>query len=223
MHARRSVMCPDRSAAPRPFPFQQRSGGSRDGQALVEACLVMTLLCLLLFALLQAVRLFVSSEVLQHSASLGARARAVGFNTFMVYKVTQTAAISNAGRMTVPEPARTTADRFWQWYAEGGLGSAFTNAINARVRSSQYDLERSRIPLFLGAAHYGQLRGLLDYAHWESIDDPRIFDPGGSAVEVRLRQDHPLQFPFHRVFVPGERLRMAGEARLDNHYPLYLQ
>ena len=79
-----------------------RSGSSRRGQAILESCAVVIIICILLFGLFQLSRLFVAEEILQFAAARGARARAIGMNDFMVYKTIRAATIVNAGKMQQP-------------------------------------------------------------------------------------------------------------------------
>ena len=67
--------------------------GPRRGQALIESCLAIIVLCLVFAGLFQISQLFAAKEILDYSASRGARAKAVGFNEWMVRKVARVAAI----------------------------------------------------------------------------------------------------------------------------------
>jgi len=98
---------------------------SSSGQALIESCIVIALICLILAGFFQLSQIYSSKIVALHACARGARAKTVGFNQSMVSKVVRTAAIGNAGKMTYPETSG------------GPLG--------------QMAVERGRIPLYLDA------------------------------------------------------------------------
>ncbi len=166
-------------------------------QAMVESCLVMAVLCLLLFGLFQISRLFVADDVLRYAAARGARARAVGFNEFMILKTVRAATIVNAGEMLEP-------------HVDGGP-------------SAQRSLERGRIPLYMGAQEPHELPSILDYADWRTISYS-IYEGGDpSFVECRVRQQFPLRTALHRAFYADDSIPLRGESQMENHYPLYLE
>lgn len=192
----------------------------RAGQALIESCLVVALLCLILFGLFELSRLYTAREVNDYAATAGARARSVGFNDFMVHKVVRVAAIPNAGALVSPAfrndsglmgPISTwTPGRFWDL------------CLQSRPVSPQYQLEQSRVPLYLAAETYGQLSPILDYERWDDMRYSQS-DPAPGLTRVEVRQDVPLTFPFHRAFYDADEVRQESEQTMDNHYPLYLQ
>jgi len=192
-------------------------GSSRGGQALIESCLVMAILALLLFGLFQISQLYAAKEIMMHSATAGARARAVGFNDFMIYKATRIAAIPTAGLMTEPGFQRHAIN----W---GALtpGEAFDLSLSGRRASSQYEIEQSRIPLYLAARHRGDLHAILDYLDWDTFGHVGIHE-AHTSVRVTTHQDLPLRFPMHRAFYANDEVRFEGDVSMDNHYPLYLQ
>lgn len=193
------------------------------GQSLVEACIIMMLLCLIFFGLLQVSQLSVSREVLDYAASCGVRARTVGFNDFMCGKVIRVAAIPNAGQMLEPQVVRQPNPPAFARTA----GEAWDTALRAQPASLQYAAESARIPLYLGADHPGRLPGILDYEYWgNGTAGGRVWhwinDSAGPQVEVRTGQDVPLWVPLHRLFINADSYPLQGEAAIENHYPLYL-
>ncbi|MBU0679438.1 MAG: pilus assembly protein [Verrucomicrobia bacterium] len=192
----------------------------KSGQALIESTLIVALLCLIFFGAFQLSQLFVAREVMDHAATAVARARSVGFNDFMVYKVGRVAAIPNAGRMTYPEVETSS----------GGLlpvataipGDLWDTAMAANPVSPQYAIESALIPLYLGAEWGGQLPAILDYNEWDSVD-MYVNEIDEALARGRTTQDYPLRFPFHRAFYAGDEVRIEGDSRLANHYPLYLE
>lgn len=196
------------------------------GQSILESCIVVAVTCLIFFGLFQVSQLYSAKAVLTYSAVAGARARMVGFNDFMVYKVVRSAAIPNAGPMVNPVmtrgggiPAMVTGSRpgvFWN-----------TALRSPSPSSPQYNIEQSRIPLYLGAERWGELPAILDYENWDDIS----YGEGGSTPDLVLaeaHQNYELVWPFARSFYADDHVRMdsSGESGMivrDKHYPLYLE
>ncbi|MCF7838492.1 MAG: pilus assembly protein [Candidatus Marinimicrobia bacterium] len=195
------------------------SSRRRAGQALIESCLVVALISLILFGLFQVAQLYSARQILQHAALAGARARVVGFNAFVVHKAVRVATIPHAGRMLEPVLERQADGGRWRAWTPG---QAWDLALRARPATPQTALEQARIPLYLGAAHWGDLPGILDYADWDTVRIARWVE-GEAAVEITVRQDLPLRLPFRAAFYAHEQAPLEGAARLENHFPLYLQ
>ena len=188
------------------------------GQSLLDACIVMMVLCLVFFGLLQLSQLAAAKEVLDYAAGCGARARTVGFNAFMVRKVVRVAAIPNAGRLVEPAPdPRPVPGPL----AAGSPGQAWDYALRAQPASAQYPVESARIPLYLGAEHEGRLSGILDYARWDTLRHT-VYDLRGIGLGVHTAQETPLWAPLHRLWHEEDAIRLSGDAVIENHYPLYL-
>ena len=204
--------------APQPVPL--RRGRSRAGQSLIEACLVVAILCLLLFGMLQVSHLYMISEVLDYAATAGARAHSVGFNSFLVQKTIQVAAIPAAGRLLNPALPAANGASAWATHRTGWL---WNFALNSNPGSLQFDqLEKPRIPEYL-AAEWDQLFGFLHYEAWDNLSVKSTISETADAVEVRVQQNVPVRFPFHQAFYSADDILYEGRATLENHYPLYLQ
>ncbi len=171
--------------------------GNRSGQALIESCIVILLLCLICFGLLQISRLFAAQEIMDYAASRGARARTVGFNQFMVFKAVRVGTIPSAGLLSFPS-------------IDGGP-------------SAQQDVEEARIPLYLGAERHGNLSGILDYELWDDVEYSHQQTGFGDQVDFQVYQDIPFTFPLHQLYYAGDSLEIRGEASMEKHFPLYLQ
>jgi hypothetical protein len=76
-----------------------------EGAALVESCIVIIILCLILFGILQLSILTAAHDVNIYAASSGARCAAVGYDNDMVEKSIRIAALANMG----PRPDMDTA------------------------------------------------------------------------------------------------------------------
>lgn len=198
------------------------------GATLIESCIVVMLLCLVLFAGVQVSRIYASKEILDYSAMAGARAKAVGLNDFMVYKVVRVASIPNAGRLRNPHVDSASGSAYnWQG---GRPGHLWDQAVAANAPASpQYNAEITRVPFYLGAEHYGHLPAILDYEDWNTVDLSQDFAEDNRQAHVNVSQSVPLTFPFRAAFYDEEDVRLrAGDrfsrgARMANHAELYLQ
>jgi hypothetical protein len=167
------------------------------GQALVESCIVIALICLLLAGFFQLSQLYAAKEVSFHAAFRGARAKTVGFNDFMIAKVVRICTIPNAGNMTFPETSG------------GPLG--------------QMAIERGMIPLYL-ASDWHMLDGILQYEDWENIYCSYP-DDLGTTFRFSVQQDMALRF-FPEVFgafYGDDTMPVGSELEMDNHALLYLE
>lgn len=199
---------------------------SRAGQSLIESMIVVAITCLIFFGLFQISQLYAAKAVLSYTAAAAARSRMVGFNDFMVHKVTRAASIPNAGPIENPTISRGGA--LAALVATETPGRLWNHALRSGQPSSpQYQVEQSRIPLYLGATHWGDLPAILDYENWEDI---HYAEGGGSEdlILARARQDYELVWPFVRAFYAGDRVRLdsAGDDDFiirEKHYPLYLE
>lgn len=177
----------------------RRSTTSRAGQSLIESCLVLIIVCLAFFGVFQISQLFARQEVLHYAAARGARAKVVGFNQFMVFKTIRVGAIPNVGRLINP-------------VSDGGP-------------AAQHAVEAARIPLYMGTEDASELDPILDYQDWDTAQDvswPLVSAFGDGTLRLRVGQQVPLRYPFHRAFYAADSMDMTGESWLDNHYTLYL-
>lgn len=201
-------------------PPQQHA--SKAGQALLESFGVMLLLCMILFGVVQLTLMYTAREVVQYGADASIRARTVGFNDFMVYKVMRVATIPNAGQMTAPNRIPIGDDDAWQ---RQDAGDAYNAAIRSRGSSEQFTrVEQYTIPLYLGGQNHVQLRGTLNYDEWDTVRGPSYIGVRGATIGVRVSQDYPLRMPMvHRVWSADDSIRLTAEARLSDHADLYLE
>jgi len=186
------------------------------------------LMFFIFFAILQISLLFSAKEILSHAAVRAARAKTVGFNNWMVTKVTRVASIPNAGRMI--EPEFENINPFLRTIAESATpGDAWDFALTAEPQSGQYNLERARIPEYLYAANMPRALHILDYENWDSVHrsiSGTDFLPDGTyspEITVRTSQRYPLWTPMHRAFYNDDFIDISAECTIENHYALYLQ
>jgi len=200
----------------------------RAGQSLIEACLAMLVLCLVFMGFFQVSQLIGARQVLYHAAARGARAKMVGFNRFMVEKAIRVAAIPNAGRMIQPDIANEDA-ALREWLATERAGGVWDRVLAAEAGMADiHEIERARIPEFMGAEHWAWAYAVLDYEHWDTV---HASVPGmmsdGAPLDVRVRQQIDLRRLFgvgvYRAFYAADTLELEGQSRLEAHYPLYIE
>jgi hypothetical protein len=204
---------PSTTAAPRP--------DAKSGQALLESFGIIVLLCLILFGMVQVVLMLTAHEVVQYSADASVRARAVGFNPFMVRKVNRVTTIPTAGRMISPLPMSTSYDDVWAGESAGG---AFDRAVSENPSSDQFwAIERPTIPIYLGTVHENQLDSILNYEAWESLPLPAYTSSGQDLVGVTIQQRYALRMPLLRAFSDSDSITVRKESILADHAELYLE
>jgi len=193
----------------------------KSGQSILESFGIMMLLCLILFGMVQLVLMYTAREINQYAADASVRARTVGFNEFMVYKVNRVASIANAGQMRAPRRMAIGDAAMW---SELSAGEAFAVSVGAAPRSRQFsEVEQYSIPLYLGARNFAQLPGILDYEDWSAIRWPQYTGARGHTVGVRVRHNYPLRMPMFRAFSGQDHIQLQSEARLADHADLYLE
>lgn len=194
---------------------------AKSGQALLESFGIIVLLCLILFGMVQVVLMLTANEVVQYSADASVRARAVGFNPFMVFKVNRVTTIPTAGRMISPSPVSTSYDTVWAGESAGG---AFDRAVTSHPSSGQFwQIERHNIPLFLGSQNMGQMYSYLDYEDWTSVNAPDYTNSGQDLVGVTIQQRYALRMPLLRAFSDSDSITVRKESILADHAELYLE
>ena len=200
----------------------------RDGQSLIETCVAIALICLIFMSLLQISEIFAAREILNHAAARGARARTVGFNWWMVEKAVRVAAIPNAGKLITPEfKNEDTALR--AMVESMAPGQLWEEALKASPSSLQYNLERARIPEYMGSYNRPRAGHVLDYEDWDTIhsDHGTIAAPVpgalASMIDIKVSQDYPLWVPMHRTFYSGDSIRLNADFTMESHYGLYIE
>lgn len=166
----------------------------RRGQAMVESIIVLLVLCLLLFAFLQAAISMGGREILHHAAARAARARSVGFNSWMAEKSARVAAIPVSGRFLAENVGWSPAD----------------GAVS--------DFELSRIPEYLASENHARAEYVLDYDEWEK----GTLSFGGSSSllgngVLHFTAEHyaPLVMPFSPIAFPWAAKDNEGVPRVD--------
>jgi hypothetical protein len=205
---------------------------------MIESVLVIILTCLCFLGIFQYANLFASKAVLSHAAARAARARAVGFNYWMVEKSAFAAAIPASGKRLTPASAGIDAAlsslighfRNNEWTE--GLEKSFYSFTNALTASTL--MERGRIPDYMDSVNRPTAENILNYELWEALsvnlDEPINLDgatPGFLTATVRQR--HPLLVAFASLAEgelsndPGGNISLEGSFSIESHYPLYLE
>ena len=180
---------------------------------MVESCLVIMMLCLILFGILQVSYLIAAKDVISFSAYAACRSATVGMKDEFLGRVVRTTGIPMAGPM-VNSP-----------FADQGLasgrspGQAWDRALQASPSSQQYWMEKYTIPYYLGTVDESELGGWLNYYNWINSDTLITASPqhSGDSVAVYVQQYVPLSFPFARAFYRGN---MGNMTRQDGTYPV---
>jgi hypothetical protein len=200
-----------------------RGRGARCGQALIESCLALVLVCLLLSGLFQVAQVFQAQEILNYAAGRAARAKTVGFNRWMVQKCARTAAIPNAGPITVPESANVDPD-LRRHVADDRPGILWDWAVRTEAPvQPQFFVETARVPEFLAAENAARAYNILDYRDWNSVQVSHSAAWGDGLLRATVRQSYPLLYPMHRAFYDADSVDLQGESRMESHYSLYLE
>lgn len=210
----------------------------KQGAALVESCLVIIMLCLILFGILQVSYLIMSRDVISFSAFASARALTVGMNEEFVERVARVTTIPTAG------PMASKGLDLGQGLGGNTMGDQWDRAVQNSPDSEQFWVEHYLIPYYLGAEDESQLDHILNYYNWVGSDtevSTQSSSAGDDEAEVTVSQHVPLVFPFAGAYFRGARghvVRM-GEGggyvyqevpmhlieqtiRLENHSQLYL-
>jgi len=181
----------------------------------------MGVMCLIFLGLFQLSQLFAAKEILQYSASRGARARTVGFNNFMVWKTARLGSIANAGLMTSPGFVHDSSS--WGIATPAQLWNSWFRAMRETPASEQFAVENSRMPLYLGAQWAGELDPILDYKDWDTLNiDSPVENDFASMLTMKVSQKFPLRLPLHGAFYADDSVDLEAKATLENNYPLYL-
>jgi hypothetical protein len=202
----------------------------RAGQALIESCMAIALISLVLFGILQLSQLLAAREVAEYAAGRGARARTVGFNSWMVEKTVRAGAIPLAGKLV--EPAFVNENLWLRGVvANSTPGDVWSTLLAAQPDSEQARIERARIPEYLASPNPGYARAMLDYDRWDDVSHAVIdrgLVPGGDPdtdfmTEVKATARVPLWVPMHRSFYADDEVRLSGSTVMEDHYMLYLE
>lgn len=203
---------------------------------MIESVFVVIVACLCFLALFQYANLFAAKMTLTHAATRAARARTVGLNYWMVEKAARAASIPVSGKSLIPFGVPTTPTAILQGRADPG--DIWDAALSASPVSAKAQLERARVPEYMGSVNSPTSREILDYELWEemslSLEEPLDMDgttPG--VLEVTVRQRQPLlisllslmegAFKGESGFGQEDSVTMRGTYSMESQYPLYME
>ena len=193
--------------------FSRRSCKGKQGSALVESCLVIAILCLILFGILQVVYMVAARNVINYSAVATARAASVGLNDFMLSKVSRYTTIPTAGPVKTPQGFERIRPQGEQ------AGSVWRNSIskknNPMSALGQYEVGVKEAYHLAGVAEHNLI---LDYDNWQREDTSVMFtveeDAKLDMLHVEVKQYVPLVMPFSKVFF-GHYPTVKAERNLE--------
>ena len=205
------------------------------GQAMVESMLVLLLMSVVFLGVFQYFHAAAARDILDHAAARAARARAVGFNHWMVLKAARVGAIPVSGKMLMPQ--EVPADPGRQALANMRTpGRAWNFALRSAPYSQLAQLENALIPEYMASRHSNQAPEILDYEAWEGngahpleihADVPSAMSTGGKITYTVGRAFDQLiswgdlvrGFPSR-----GDRgvIHLEGRYEIESHYHYYL-
>lgn len=195
---------------------------------MLESMLMVFVLCLVACGLYQLALVFAAKDVLAHSARSAARAKTVGFNTWMVEKCGRVAAIPNAGLITVPTIDDTPV--LQPLVASLSPGDLWDTVLGMVPVSEQAGVEMARIPEYLGSDYPLDAHYILDYADWDSvriaIPDPTpgtTPSPVAPVLRATVAQDFIMRVPMHTLFWAADTILLDGKCQMETHYDLYIE
>jgi len=164
---------------------------------MVESCLVIAMLCIILFGILQVSYLVMARDVVSFAAFASARAATVGMREEFVGRVARVTSIPAAGPMV-----NNTFVTHANISRNSKPGNAWDAAVAASPSSDQYWVEKYNIPYYLGVRQEDELSYWLNYYNWLSLDTliTAAADRATDLVYVNVEQDVPLAFPFASGF-----------------------
>ena len=174
----------------------------RRGQAMVETTIAMIVILIMFLALFNLADLIRVKLLVENAAVKCARARAVGYNDFMLRKIARLATMPVAGECLTP--------------SDTGDGTV------------SYAERYYRIGDYLMSDYEAQADAILDFAHWQENFTEISATAGNSPSTATVTQRRPRLFDFG-VFTGNskadddERAEISATATQESHYPDYLQ
>jgi len=175
---------------------------SKLGQAMVESTIALVAILLVFLAVFNLADLMRSKLLVENASVKCARARAVGYNDFMLRKIARLATMPAAGRCL------TSSD-------DGG---------GTLSRSDRY----LRIGDYLMSEYEAQAKAILDFEYWQNGDTAISATEGSSPVTATVSQRRPRLFDFGVLTGSARpdadsRATISASSTQEAHYPDYLQ
>ena len=169
---------------------------------MIESVIAMIAILILFLALFNLADLTRTKLLVENASMKCARARAVGYNDFMLRK------IARLTTMPVSGECLTVAD--------SGEGKP------------SYRERIYRIGEYLMSDYEAQAQAILNFDYWQNGNTAIDASDSGSTATARVTQRRPRLFDFG-VFAGGakpdedDRAKISAEATVEAHYPDYLQ
>ena len=169
---------------------------------MVEVTIALIFILIVFLALFNLADLTRTKILVENAAVKCARARAVGYNDFMLRKIARLATMPAAGRCLTP--------------SENGIGTL--------PRSARY----YRIGDYLMSEYEAQANAILDFEYWRNGDTEISATKGSTPVTATVSQRRPRLFDFGvltgAVNSDTESwATISASCTLEAHYPDYLQ
>ena len=169
---------------------------------MVETTIAMIVILIVFLALFNLADLVRAKLLVETAAVKCARARAVGYNDFMLRKIARLATMPAAGECL------TISDN-----GDGQLS---------------YAERYYRIGDYLSSEYEAQANAILDFAYWRNGDTAISASSGSSAATATVVQRRPRLFDFGALTAgtkpnADDRVSIGATATIEAHYPAYLQ
>ena len=169
---------------------------------MVETTIALIFVLIVFLALFNLADLTRTKLLVENAAVKCARARAVGYNDFMLRKIARLATMPAAGRCLTP--------------SDDGAG--------ALSRSDRYH----RIGDYLMSEYEEQADAILDFEYWQNGDTAISATEGSSPVTATVSQHRPRLFDFGVLTGATKpdadaRATISASSTQEAHYPDYLQ
>ena len=164
---------------------------------MLESVIALFFLCFAFFLVVDYAELLKTRTVMDYAAARAARARAVGFNDFMVAKTLRIATMPVAGE-------------------------CLTTRGTGRPPTAGFLISRSGS--YLQSEYESDTKGILDFELWDPAkfgwSAAESYNGRQGDVTVKVHQRHPLVSA-----LPGgvDETTIGGEARSESHYRYYLK
>ena len=176
---------------------------SRRGQAIIETVLAVLVITFVFLMLFNLSHVLTGKILVEHAAMRVARARAVGFNDFMILKTARLGAMSVSGE-------------------------CYTRMNDDRAPSTATLV--SRMGSYLQTASPSETEGILDFELWRDGNlGWSCAEPHGDVCELTMHvwQKQPVFNSINPQGAPARddaaMITLHGEAKIESHYPFYLK
>ena len=169
---------------------------------MVETTIALIFVLIVFLALFNLADLTRTKLLVENAAVKCARARAVGYNDFMLRKIARLATMPAAGRCLTP--------------SDSGTGTL--------SRSERYH----RIGDYLMSEYEAQANAILDFEYWQNGGTTISATKGASPATATVSQHRPRLFDFGVLTGAGnpdadDRATISASNTQEAHYPDYLQ